>query len=149
MTAAPILQVEDDQNDVTLLAYAFNKARITTAVQVVNDGRQAMDYLAGTGQFSDRTKYPLPCLLLLDLKLPGVSGFELLEWIRQQPALRTLVVIVFTSSSRPEDIERAYSLGANSCIVKPPDIQQRQEIAEYLKGWWLKYNQFATPSEGI
>jgi DNA-binding response OmpR family regulator len=83
--------------------------------------------------------------VLLDLKLPRKWGFEVLAWVRAQPALRRLVVIVFTSTEHEQDLARAYDLGANSYIIKPMDIAQRVETARFLKGWWLGCNRFASP----
>lgn len=138
-----ILQVEDDEPDVFLLKMVFKRAGITNPVQVVTDGQMAMDYLAGTGDFADREKHPMPCLVLLDLNLPKVGGLEVLEWIRRQPRLKRLVVVVLSSSAESRDIERAYELGANSYIAKPSRMEQTLEIAQLLKGWWLGYNHFA------
>ena len=148
MTVAPILYVEDEPEDAYLLQVAFERAAITNPLKVVTDGQQAVDYLSGAGQFGNRQAYPLPCLVLLDLKLLGMSGLEVLEWIRQQPALKPMVVIVFTSSRQPADIERAYRCGANAYILKPADTQERQQFAELLKNWWLRTNQFALINPG-
>lgn len=125
-----------------LLQHAFRAAEIQEAVQVVTDGQEAVDYLSGAGRFSDRTTYPLPQLVLLDLKLPGRSGLQVLEWMRAQPALRTMVVVALTSSSLKADVQRAYELGANSYVVKPSGIQRLTELARHLKGWWLRHNRF-------
>lgn len=115
-----ILLVEDDSNDVLLLQRAFRRAGLTHALQVVSDGDQAVAYLGGDGQFADRTKHPLPALILLDLKLPRRSGLEVLEWLRNQPPeIKSLPVIVLTSSRLSEDVDRAYGLGANSYMAKP------------------------------
>src|SRR4051794_22047418 len=95
-----ILQVEDDKNDVLFLRYAFTAAGITHPVKVANDGREAIAYLSGAGKFADRALYPLPCLVLLDLKMPGMTGLEVLEWIRAQPELQILPVIIFSSSAQ-------------------------------------------------
>jgi len=138
-----ILQVEDDQNDVFLLKRVFDQAGISSPLHAVTDGAMAIDYLSGAGEFSDRQKHPLPCLVLMDLKLPKKTGLEVLEWIRQQLRLRKLVVVLFSNSALPEDVERAYELGSNSYIQKPPNPVQLKEIAQLLKGWWLGYNHFA------
>lgn len=143
MKAKCILHVEDDEPYVFLLQLMFERAGITSPVHAVSDGQMAIDYLAGAEVFADREKHPLPCLVLLDLKLPKVSGFEVLKWIRQQPGLRRLVVVMLSSSAQPEDIERAYELGANSYIEKPCELGRTQEIAQLLKGWWLGYNHYA------
>jgi len=143
MTTKAILQVEDDENDVFLLRRVFEQAGITSPLHVVTDGEMAIDYLSGAGKFVDRQKYPLPCLVLTDLRLPKKSGLELLRWIRHEPRLKRLVVVLFSSSALPQDVDLAYELGANAYIQKSSDPQQLREIAQLLKGWWLGYNHFA------
>jgi CheY-like chemotaxis protein len=138
-----ILHVEDDEQDVFFLQRAFRAAGVVNPVHHVRDGEEAIDYLGGTGPFADRKSALPPQLVLLDLKLPGKTGLEVLEWIRAHPTLRAMIVIVFSSSPEPEDVERAYNAGANSYIVKPADLDQYAEIAILLKRWWLGYNQFA------
>jgi CheY-like chemotaxis protein len=147
MTNKCVLQVEDEEADIFLLRHVFKQAGIVGQLRVVTDGQMAIDYLAGTGVYANREEYPLPCLVLLDLKLPRKSGLEVLEWIRQQPGLRSLVVVPFSASSLSADVTRAYELGANSYIQKPSDLQRTLEIAQLLKGWWLGYNQFAPIQE--
>ena len=142
MSDTCILHVEDEENDILLFKIAFEQAGIPLPVQVVTNGQMAIDYLSGAGPFGDRSKYPLPCLVLLDLKLPSKSGFEVLEWLRAQPWLRRIVVIACTSAEHEQDIARAYELGANSYIVKPMDIAERNETARRLKAWWLECNRF-------
>src|SRR5215208_4641784 len=115
----PILHVEDREEDVFLLKYAFKRAGIENQVQVVMDGQEAIEYLEGSGKYTDRTRYPLPCLVLLDLKLPHIMGLEVLQWIRQQPSLKTLIVIVLSSSIHEGDVQRACELGVNAFLVKP------------------------------
>jgi CheY-like chemotaxis protein len=105
-----ILQVEDEETDVLLLRLVFEKAAVACPLQVVRDGQTAIDYLSGAGVYADRKTFPLPCLVLLDLNLPIREGLEVLAWIRQHPVFRNLVVVVFSSSALPEDIERAYNL---------------------------------------
>jgi CheY-like chemotaxis protein len=138
-----ILQVEDEEADIFLLAHVFKKAGIDSPLHVVTDGQMALDYLSGNEPFADRQKHPLPCLVLLDLKLPKLTGMEVLAWIRQQPSLRNLVVVVFSSSCQPADLEQAYELGANSFLQKPTGLAHSLEVAQLLKGWWLGYNRFA------
>jgi CheY-like chemotaxis protein len=142
-----ILQVEDDPNVVFLLERAFAHAGITNPVRVATDGKEAIDYLSAALAFDDVRNHPLPCLVLLDLKLPKLSGLEVLSWIRRQPGLRKLVVVLFSSSLAPAEVEMAYELGANSFVQKPADFRETAEIAQLLKRWWLGYNQFATMSE--
>src|SRR5213593_3003479 len=97
--ARTILLVEDDENDVFFLKYAFEAAGISIPVQVVRDGEQAIDYLAGNNKYAERKQFPFPCLVLLDLKLPLKMGLDVLRWINEQPALRSLLVVILTSSS--------------------------------------------------
>lgn len=135
----PILQVEDDPNDVFLLQHAMNKVGVKNPIQVASDGQQAIDYLKGTGKFVDREKFPLPCLVLLDLKLPYVMGLNVLKWIRQQPGA-ALVVIMLTASGEDEDIATAYRLGANAFLTKPSKASKLEEMAKAIKDFWLTHN---------
>src|SRR6266487_2461384 len=114
-----ILVAEDLDDDVQILKRAFIRAGVNVPLRFVTDGQKVIDYLKGDGAFANRTDYPMPTLLLLDLKMPGLHGFDVLEWLRLQPGLRRLLVVVFTSSSQPEDVNRAFELGANSYLVKP------------------------------
>jgi CheY-like chemotaxis protein len=136
----PILHVEDREDDVYLLHYAFKRAGITHPVQVAVDGQAAIDYLSGAGPFADRERFPSPCLVLLDLKLPQKMGLEVLQWIRSQPALKTLIVIVLTSSIHEGDVRSAYELGANAFLVKPSDTDTLADICRAIKHFWLTYN---------
>lgn len=138
-----ILQVEDDPNDVFLLQHAMTKAGVVNPVQVVTDGQQAIDYLQGAGKFADREKFPFPCLVLLDLKLPYVMGLEVLKWIREQ--LGALTVLMLTASGEEADIAAAYHLGANGFLVKPSEASKLHEMAKAIKDFWLTHN--TLPSE--
>jgi CheY-like chemotaxis protein len=136
-----ILLVEDDANDVFFLRHAFEGAGITNPLHVVDDGQKAIDYLAGEGPYADRRRFPYPGLVLLDLKLPVRMGLDVLHWIRQQPKLRTLLVVVLSSSSDTRDIDEAYRLGARSFLVKPISMDKRLELAKAIKLYWLELNQ--------
>jgi CheY-like chemotaxis protein len=138
---APVLLVDDNADDVLLMQRAFGATAITAPLIVVSDGAAAIEYLSGTGAYMDRAAHPLPALMLLDLKMPRVSGFAVLEWLRQQPALKRLPVVVLTSSSQETDINRAYDLGANSYIVKPSGLTQIAKVAQEIEAYWLKWNQ--------
>jgi CheY-like chemotaxis protein len=138
-----ILHVEDEEADQFLVQFAFKRAGVDIPLRTVTDGELAIQYLSGAGAFADRQNYPLPRLVLLDLKLPKRGGLEVLEWIRQQPGFRSLVVVIFSSSAQPGDLERAYHLGANSFVQKPPGLEPTVEFARLLKGWWLGQNRFA------
>lgn len=136
-----ILHVEDDPNDVLLIARAFRKAEVPAQLQVVNDGEQALHYLSGTNSFSERDRFPLPALVLLDLKLPRKSGIEVLEWIRTCPGLRRIPVVMLTSSRQPVDINRAYELGVNAYLVKPVNFDGLVEMVKTLDAFWLRFNE--------
>ena len=132
-----ILIAEDNEDHALLLRRALRKGAVVNPIFVVSDGEETIQYLAGQGKYVDRYEYPLPGLLLLDLKMPVKSGFEVLEWIRQQPGLRRLRVVVLTTSDDPRDVDRAYELGANSFIVKPLENRQFFGVTEAIKGYWL------------
>lgn len=136
-----ILQVEDREEDVFLLHRALKRAALEANVQVASDGQEAVDYLAGHGKFADRQQFPLPYLVLLDLKLPQRMGLDVLAWIRAQPVFRPLIVIVLSSSIHEDDVRRAYELGANAFLVKPSDTHTLADMCQALKHFWLTYNQ--------
>src|SRR5262249_53428892 len=119
-----ILLVEDEPNDAFFFQHCVTRAGISNPVFVARDGREAIDYLLGAAPFADRENHPLPWLMVLDLKLPRATGFEVLEHVRRQPGLRNLIILVLTSSSSQADIERAYELGVNAYLVKPSDSRQ-------------------------
>src|SRR5579871_1177594 len=139
---ATILLVEDEPSDVFLMKRALKNAEIPNPLQVAASGQEAIDYLAGTGPFSDRTAFPVPSRVFLDLKLPYKSGFEVLGWVRDQPHLGKTLVIVLTSSSEERDIAECYRLGARSFLVKPPTPAMLTELMLSLKEYWLKHNEF-------
>ncbi len=131
MDNAPvILYVEDEESDVLLLRLALKRSGLPCLLRLAVDGVEAIDYLAGTGPFADRSQNPLPCAVLLDLKLPRKSGFEVLEWIRRQPALAALPVVIYTSSTSDADRDRARELCALDYTVKMSDVNA---IAEWLR----------------
>ena len=134
---AVILLAEDEENDVLLIKQAFHQASIFNPLFVVWNGEEAINYLKGTGKYANRAEYPLPDLLLLDLKMPRVDGFQVLEWIRQQPGLKGLRILVLTSSNQISDVNRAYRLGANSFLVKPLDFENVIELSRLIWNFWL------------
>jgi CheY-like chemotaxis protein len=119
--SGPVLLVDDDENDLFFMLDAFKKAGVDVPVQIVRDGQEATDYLSGVGNFSDRTRFPMPSLVLLDLKLPFVMGLDVLRAIRQQLNL-PIIVIILSASREDADISAAYRLGANAYVVKPSDL---------------------------
>ena len=136
-----VLLADDDENDILFLQRAFSKAEIAHLLHVVNDGLSAIEYLDGRGKYADRDTYPLPVLLIMDLKMPRRTGLEVLQWIRGHPALRTLPVMIFSSSVYGSDIERAYAAGANAFVTKPGGVAQRTDLVQLIKGFWLGYNE--------
>jgi CheY-like chemotaxis protein len=136
--AGVILLVEDDADDVALMRRAVRKAKIANDLVTVENGDQAVAYLAGDPPYEDRDRHPVPVLVLLDLKLPRRSGLEVLEWIRSQPApLNRLRVVILTSSKESRDINRAHELGVNSYLVKPPTFDELLELVRTLDLYWM------------
>ncbi len=135
---SPVLYVEDEENDILLVQLAFQRAGATQPLAIASDGREAIEYLTSVGHHAHRRKTPLPRLVLLDLNLPIVSGFEVLQWIRRQPAFRDLPVIVFSSSDRPQDQERARQMGATGYLVKPINMGHMDELIGELIRKWLQ-----------
>ena len=140
MPQSLILHVEDDPNDVLLLQHACRKAATTCNIQAVSDGDEAIAYLKGIDHFADRERFPLPHLILLDLKMPRISGFEVLSWLRDNPKLRFIPVVVLSSSNHDSDLRRAYELGANSYLIKPVSFDSLVEIIRTIHDYWLRLN---------
>jgi CheY-like chemotaxis protein len=136
----PLLLVEDNEDDAFLMKRSLKMAEIEQPVHVAADGQQAIDYLAGNGPYADRSAYPLPSVVFLDLKLPFKSGHEVLAWIKSRQELAETIVIVLTSSNQPSDLREAYRLGANSYAIKPTAAQQLVEFATAFKRYWLDFN---------
>lgn len=132
-----ILIAEDNPDDVSMLKRALEQAAIKTPIYFVADGEQTIAYLKGGGKFANRDEYPLPDLLLLDLKMPRSDGFEVLEWLRHQPSLASLRTVVLTTSDRIWDVNRAYELGANSFLVKPLDFTDFKNTLQAVYNYWL------------
>ncbi|HWI56828.1 MAG TPA: response regulator [Bacillota bacterium] len=136
--AATILFVEDDDNDVVLVRRAFQKAGLTHCVIAVEDSFQAIAYLSGNPPFTDRNEHPFPDFVLLDLKLVGSSGFEVLTWLRDRPERKGLPVVAFSSSWIKADIETAKELGADDYLVKPNGFEELIKVVKQLDERWLK-----------
>jgi len=140
-----ILLVEDNADDVMLVQYAFDKAGILNPLEVVADGDAAVDYIGRTGAYAGREGQPGPDLILLDLKLPRRSGFEVLSFVRQHGPTRHTPVVVLTSSDQEADIRRSYERGANSFLVKPIGRDGLIDMASALKAYWIKLNRGVAP----
>jgi CheY-like chemotaxis protein len=129
----PILLVENNQDDILLILRAFQRGGVTRRIQAVTSGMDAVAYLQGTRPFDDRERYPLPVLVLLDIKMPGMDGFEVLRWIRRQWEFFDLCVVVLTNSDSIRDANEAYHFGANSFLVKPLDFENAAELARSVE----------------
>lgn len=136
----PVLLVEDSEDDAILMRHAFDDLRPSRPFHWVNNGNEAILYLCGHRQYSDRARYPMPALMLLDLKLPMQNGFEVLRWLRSYPAFATLPVIVLSDCLDDRIVRRAYELGANSFLSKPHATQRRRELVHALHHYWLSVN---------
>ena len=135
-----ILYVEDDDNDAFLLRHAFKEAGVPQELEVLTSGDAAIEYLKGAGSDQDGKKNPPPRLLLLDLSMPGKSGFDVLQWVRSQPGLSYLPAIIFTSSHRESDVEEAYARGANAFLVKPSKPDELLAMVLAIRAFWIQYN---------
>lgn len=132
-----VLLVEDDLNDIFLVKRAFKMAHVQNPLQVVTDGQEAVAYLRGDGKYADRATYSLPKLIVTDIKMPRISGFEMIEWVKtQHGALRRIPIIVVSSSEDPSDINRAYELGANAYMVKPVNFKAVEHLFESITNYW-------------
>jgi len=135
---AVVLIVEDREDDIFLVRRAFKAAFLDNPLHVVRNGEEAIAYLQGKGRYSNRVEHPLPGLILLDLKMPGMDGFDVLTWIRQQPGICAIPVVVLTSSDQIKDVNRAYTLGANSFLVKPLDFQNYTQLTRLINQYWIE-----------
>ena len=131
-----VLLVEDDLNDIFLVKRAFKLARLITPLQVVTDGEEALHYLRGDGKYADRQAHPLPQLVVMDIKMPRMTGFEVLEWVKHDGTLRRIPIVIVSSSDQPADINRAYELGANAYMVKPMDFRAVEHLFESITHYW-------------
>jgi CheY-like chemotaxis protein len=138
-----ILLAEDLDDDVALLRRAFQRADVRN-IQVVKNGEQAIDYLQSTGVYANREMYPFPAVLLLDLKMPRKSGLEVLEWVRSQESIRRLPVVAITSSQDIENVNRAYDLGINSCLMKPLKLTELIHLIKGFVEYWLVFSKHPT-----
>jgi CheY-like chemotaxis protein len=135
-----LLVVEDSEDDRMIMQMACNRAGIPHSLRSVNDGQCAIDYLLGTGQYSDRIQFPVPDLIFLDISLPKKNGLEVLGWIRTQAALKHLPVVIVTGSQLREDVEKAYVLGTTSYLQKVPGVAEFGQAVRVILKYWLEIN---------
>lgn len=136
-----ILLVEDNEDDVFFFKDALHRTGIDLPVEIASDGQQAIDHLIAASAAAGTADSVVPGVVLLDLNLPRQTGLDVLKWIRQQPRWKTLIVIVLTSSTSDIDMHQAYTLGANSYIVKPTNATKLRELIQLLKSYWFGWNQ--------
>jgi two-component system, response regulator len=141
MDEKTILLVEDNEDDVALTLRAFNKIHIKNKITVAGDGEEALDFIFCRGNFKERNPNDLPSVVLLDLKLPKVNGFEVLKAIRDNEITKYLPVVILTSSKEEQDVVNGYSLGANSYLRKPVDFEKFFEAVKTLGIFWLLLNE--------
>ena len=137
---AKILLVEDNQMDVILTLDAFKEAKLNNKINVVNDGEDALNYLFGNGKFADRNLFPIPSLILLDLKMPGIDGFEVLRQIKKTEKLKRIPVIILTSSKEEGDRALSYDIGANSYLLKPVNFNGFVDVVKKIDDYWFSLN---------
>lgn len=131
-----ILIAEENPDEALLFKLALRNAKINNPVQVVKDGSEAIDYLSGAGQFGDRRQFPFPSFVMLDVRMPRLGGFDVLAWLREHPKYAMMPTIVLTNSRLPDDVRRAYELGANSYIVKPHDLKEFISVLRTVYEYW-------------
>ncbi|EEF62781.1 response regulator [Pedosphaera parvula] len=136
-----ILYVEDNESDVLFMHQAMKKIGLSKALQVVSDGDEAIAYLDGKGKYADRRKYPFPSLIFLDLTLPVVTGFGVLQWIRKQHSMLALPVVILSGSRMEFDLNHAYKLGANAYLIKPSNGEDLDNVLGTTAKYWLSLNQ--------
>ncbi len=136
-----ILLVDDSENDRIFMQMAFKTAKCSIPLQEVCNGEEAISYLKGEGPYGARDKFPLPTVVLLDLNMPRKDGFDVLTWVRAQPILKRMVIVVLTASTRGEDVNRAFDLGATSFLVKPSSMEALAAMVRCLDSW-IQINRF-------
>jgi CheY-like chemotaxis protein len=145
-----ILAAEDDPNDLELLRHVVGENGVEVNFQSADDGEQLIDYLRGEGKFSDRDRHPVPDIVVLDLKMPRMNGFEVLQWLRQEPGLARIPAVVLSGSGLESDIEEAYRLGANTYFTKPGQLAELRKIIGSLIDYWRRSQRpiISSPSDG-
>ncbi|MGH7968385.1 MAG: response regulator [Limisphaerales bacterium] len=149
MMRSCVLQIDDDENDIYLLKFAWEQANVKPPLVAVTSGMEALRYFERQGQFSDAERYPFPSLVLLDLRMPRMNGLEVLEWMRAQPKLWGLVVVVLTASAYPDDVEQACKLGANAFVQKPGSHEELVALVQALKAFWFQFHEFPARADHV
>lgn len=146
LDSVPILLAEDDENDIFLMGRAFDRAGIPNPLYVVHNGQEAIDYLSGTGTYAQRKRYPLPGMMLLDLKMPWMDGFDVLKWLRTQHHFDNLPVVVLTSSKLQSDIDKTREMGVYDYRVKPQNFEGLVRLLDDVRNCWLdeRFNRYCT-----
>jgi CheY-like chemotaxis protein len=142
-----ILIVDDDENDIFFVKRAFTEINVHCTFHVLNNGQEAVDYLEGAGEFANREKYAMPMMILMDLNMPIMDGFQVLAWLRSRPGIKVIPTIVFSSSDLPADITRAYELGANSFMTKSVTYDALLLKLQTLSQYWLEHCKHPQVSE--
>ena len=137
-----ILLVEDDLAHIEIIKRNFETSRLANRLISVEDGQEALDYLQRTGKYKDDNKFPMPNLILLDLRLPKVDGLEVLRTIKSDPALSSIPVVILTTSPAESDMVKAYKYNANSYLVKPVDFTKFNQLMNIFGYYWIVWNQY-------
>ena len=132
-----ILLADDSPDDLAAVQLALKAADVRNPVSMVDDGSKVIAYLKGEGVYANRELHPFPKVLLLDLNMPGIDGFDILEWLKDEPALHDLLVIVISGHSGLREVNQAYALGANSFLLKPADPMEIRNLVEAFPGYWI------------
>ena len=131
-----ILIAEDNEDDGYLVQHALKKAGLPNPTHVCTDGVDTLDYLKGAGVYADRERYPMPRMMILDLKMPGVSGLDVLRWVKEHPKCGVIPTLILTSSQLQSDIQQSYELGANAYLVKPSGLRALEELLQRVHLFW-------------
>lgn len=146
---SPVLLVDDDDDDRFLVRQAWNAAGVKNPLREAANGLTAVAYLSGAREFSDRSRFPVPALILLDVMMPGMTGFSVLDYIRRDPATALTPVIMLTASTAPQDVEEAYRRGANSFVIKPSSFAELVDAVRALDRYWLGVNEYPAPPADV
>jgi len=131
-----ILLADDSANDIELISFALRRAEILNPIQIVDDGEEAVAYLSAKEPFEDRFKYPFPALIILDIKMPRMTGLEVLEWLKRHPECSTIPTIVLSASAEPSDVNKAYSLGVSTYFQKPGSFNDLVKMMGAIHAYW-------------